>query len=126
MSRHISSDMGRGRNWLMHAIYRNEKERVLRAGYYLGLHALSSLLIPVILGRLIGFLGDPKQSTPAGLYLATLVLLVIVCRSFLQHHYFIEMQRSGIRAKGIVLDMAYKKVRKCFASDTPILTCSAL
>jgi hypothetical protein len=102
--------MGRGRNWLMNSIYQSEKDKVLRAGYYRGLHDASSLLVPMILGSLIEFLGDKEQPVSNGLFLAFLLTFVIICRSFLQHHYFIQMQRCGIRAKGVVLDMAYKQV----------------
>ena len=94
----------------MKSIYRNERDRALRAGYYRGLHDMSSLLVPMILGSLIEFLGDQQQPLSHGLFLAFLLLIVILIRSFLLHHYQIEMHKCGIRAKGIVLDMAFKKV----------------
>jgi hypothetical protein len=105
-----SNDLSRGRAWLVRKIYQNDRSRILRAGYYRGLNDISSLLVPLIFNSWIDFLEDRDQPPLHGLILAIFMLLVIICRSLLQQHYAMQMQQCGIRAKGVVLEMAYKKV----------------
>jgi ABC-type multidrug transport system fused ATPase/permease subunit len=67
------------------------------------------LILPLLLEQLLLFLNDSDRPAHHG-WLIAFIMLVLSCgKTLLENHYYICMQRTGIRARAILVSLIFKK-----------------
>jgi len=96
-------------NALLWAMYRS-----LRRPFWLGALLISCqqvvlFLMPLTLARMLAFLDTPGAAAADGWWLTGELFLLGCCKTLLDNHYYITMQRCGIRCMAIATDAVFRK-----------------
>lgn len=93
---------------LVWGLYRSCKREFWLAGAMCFARLIIILSLPICLERILSFLASDDPA-PDGWRLAALMLALTCCKTLLENHYFITMQRCGIRCLGIVVRLIFRK-----------------
>jgi ABC-type multidrug transport system fused ATPase/permease subunit len=67
------------------------------------------LSLPLFLEQLLLFLSESSRPAHQGWLIAFIMLMLSCTKTLLENHYYICMQRAGIRARAILVSLIFKK-----------------
>ena len=94
---------------LMRSLYRCCRHGIWKGAALAFGRLVVLLVLPLLLEQLLLFLGQHHRPAQEGLLIAFAMLMLSCTKTLLENHYYIVMQRAGIRARGILVCLIFKK-----------------